>query len=66
MEQADEATEFGYNPQRKEKLNKGNAPYSTTSGCAILYNFRGAVVSLWTDRIENESSNDHSTMCSKT
>ena len=32
MEQADEATEFGYNPQRKEKLNKGNAPYSTTSG----------------------------------
>ena len=46
MEQADEATEFGYNPQRKEKLNKGNA----------LYNFRGFVICLWTDRIEDESA----------
>ena len=45
MEQADVATEFGYNPQRKEKLNKGNT----------LYNFRGFV-------IEDEISNDHSTM----
>ena len=52
MEQADEATEFGYNPQRKEKLNKGN----------VLYNFRGFVICLWTDRIEDEISNDHSTM----
>lgn len=52
MEQADEATEFGYNPQRKEKLNKGNA----------LYNFRGFVICLWTDRIEDEISNDHGTM----
>lgn len=52
MEQADVATEFGYNPQRKEKLNKGNT----------LYNFRGFVICLWTDRIEDEISNDHSTM----
>ena len=30
--------------------------------CTILCNVRGFVICLWTDRIEDEISNDHSTM----